>query len=73
MNNIQGDDAQDIDIVMPTYNFIKYSDAYLKTSVSLWQYYRDEPTLDNNNNTIGFPANNNKNTSFKIKEQITGK
>ena len=25
------------------YNLIEYSDAYLKTSGSSWQYYRDEP------------------------------
>ena len=52
-------DAQDVDIVMPMYNFIEHSDTYLKTSESLWQYYRYEPALDNNNNIIGFPANNN--------------
>ena len=28
---------------MPMYNLIKYSDNYLKTSGSLWQYYKDEP------------------------------
>ena len=34
-----------IDIVMPMYNLIEYRDAYLKTSESLWQYFRDEPVL----------------------------
>ena len=29
------DKAQDIDIVMPKYNFIEYSDNYSKTSGSL--------------------------------------
>ena len=43
---------------MPMYNLIEYSDAYLKTSGSLCQYYRDEPALENNGNIIGFPANN---------------
>ena len=32
---------------MPMYNLIEYSDNYLKTSASLWQYYRDEPALTN--------------------------
>ena len=41
---------------MPIYNLIENSDAYLKTSGSLRQYYRDEPTLDANNNIIDFPA-----------------
>ena len=44
----------------------------MKTSGSLWQYYRDEPTLDNNNNIIDFPANNNNSASFKFKQQIIG-
>ena len=51
------DDAQKIDIVMPMYNLIEYSYAYLKTSGSLWQYYRAEPALDNDNNITDFSAN----------------
>ena len=51
INNALADDAQDIDIVMLVYNLIEYSDAYWKTSGSLWQYYRDEPPLDNNLNS----------------------
>ena len=35
-------------------NLIEYNDAYLKTSGSLWQYYRDEPVLDNNDNIFDF-------------------
>ena len=45
MNNTQVDDAQKIEVLMSMYNLIEYSDAYLMTSGSLWQYYRDEPTL----------------------------
>ena len=57
INNTHVDDAKNIDIVMLMDNLIEYSDAYSKTSGSLWQYYRDEPALDNNNNIIDFPAN----------------
>ena len=35
INNIQVDDAQKIDVVMPMYNLIGYSDAYSKASGSL--------------------------------------
>ena len=35
MNNTQVDNAKDIDIVMPVYNLIEYSDNYAKTSGSL--------------------------------------
>ena len=51
----------------------KYSDAYLKTSGSLWQYHCEEPALDNNGNTIGFHADNKNSTSFKFKQQTTRK
>ena len=43
INNIDIDNAQDFDIVMPMYNFIEYSDKYWKTSGSLWQYYKNDP------------------------------
>ena len=62
INNTQVDNAKDIDIVMPMYNLIEYSDNYAKTSGSLWQYYRDEPN-DNLANS----------ESFKFKVKITGK
>ena len=54
------------------YNLIEYSNTYLQTSGSLWQYYRDEPALDGNDNIIDFPANNNDSNLFKFKQQITG-
>ena len=37
INNTQVDDAQNTHVVMPMYNLIEYSDAYLKTSGGLWQ------------------------------------
>ena len=50
------------------YNLMEYSDAYSKTSGSLWQYYRDEP-LDNNGNFTDFPDDNNNSASFKFKQK----
>ena len=61
ISNTQVDDAQDIDIVMPMYNLIEYSDAYSKTLGSLWQYYRDELALDINKYIIVFRSNLNSN------------
>ena len=43
INNTDIDNAKDIDIVMPMYNLIEYSDNYAKTSGSLYQYYKDDP------------------------------
>ena len=45
---MQVDDAHDIDLVMPTYNLIEYNDNHTKTARTLWQYCRDEPTLNDN-------------------------
>ena len=42
INNTDIDNGKDIDIVMPMYNLIEYSDNYPKTSGSLYQYYKDE-------------------------------
>ena len=36
INDTEIDNAQDIDIVMPMYNLIRYSNNYSKTSGSLW-------------------------------------
>ena len=71
INNTQVDDVQKIDVVMPMYNLIEYSDAYSKTSGSLWQNYRAETALNANGEMIDFPANNDS-ASLKFKQQITG-
>ena len=62
INNTEIDNAKDIDIVMPMYNSIEYSDNYSKTCGSLWQHNKDYP---NNNLT------DSKSCKYKIK--ITGK
>ena len=36
INNVEIDHAKDIDIIMPMYKLIEYSDNYSKTSGSLW-------------------------------------
>ena len=54
------------------YNLIEYTNSYLKTSGRLWQYYRDEPALDNNVNIIDFPDDRNNSDSFKYKQKLAG-
>ena len=49
------DNAQDIDIVMPMYNLIEYSNNCSKTFGSSWQYYKDEPN-DNLANSESFKS-----------------
>ena len=71
INNTQIDNAKDIDIVMPMYNLIEYSDNYAKTTVSLWQYCKDIPARDANDEIIEFRRNNTTD-SCKFKAKITG-
>ena len=72
INNTQIDNADYIDIVMPTYNLIEYSDNYSKTSGSLWQYCREIPAVNNEGNIVEFTGAN-ATDSFKFKTKITGK
>ena len=63
INSVQIDNAEDIDVVMPMYNLLKYSKNYKKTTGSLWNYYKDEPSNPFSTNS----------ESFKYKISITGK
>ena len=72
INNTQVDNAKYLDIVMPMYNLIEYSDNYSKTSGSLWQYCKDILPVVDNNNAIVDLANNNLTDSFNFKVKITG-
>ena len=44
INDTLIDNAEDLDVVMPMYNLLEYSKSYRKTTGSLWNYYRDEPS-----------------------------
>ena len=71
INNTQVDNAKDIDIVMPMYNLIEYSNNYAKTTGSLWQYCKDIPARNNNNEIVDFTGGNTTH-SFNFKAKITG-
>ena len=72
INNTQVDIAKNIDVVMPLYSLIEYSNIYLKTSGGLWEYYRDEPASDNNDQIIDIRHNNNIVFYLKLTKKITG-
>ena len=71
INNTQIDNAKDIDIVMPMYNLIEYSDNYAKTTGHLWQYCKDIPARNANGEIIVFDVNN-VTDSFNFKVKFTG-
>ena len=63
--------ADILDVVMPMYNLIEYSDNYQDSSASLNQFKRDEPP--NDNNTFGNAAVGTFNSDFfKYKFNLTG-
>ena len=62
INNTQIDNAKYLDVVMPMYILIEYSDSHSETPESLSQYYRDDP---NDNIT--------RSESFQYKTKITRK
>ena len=68
---MQIDNAKDIDIVMPMYNLIEYSDNYAKATGRIWQYCKDIPARNNDDEIVAF-AVNNVTDSFNFKAKITG-
>ena len=62
------DEAEDINIAMPMYNFIEYSDNYSDTSGSLWQFRGDE--IEGN---VDLTVDNhipNNSSSYKYKSSL---
>ena len=62
INGVEINNAEDLDVVMPMYNFLEYSKNYRKATGSLWNYYRDEQSD---------PLSTDS-ESFKYKASITG-
>ena len=62
INGVQVDNADDLDVVMPMYNFLEYNKNYRKTTGRLWNYYGDEPSNSFSSNS----------KFFKFKTIITG-
>ena len=58
LSNTPMDNDEYIDIVMPMYNLMGYSDNYLETSGSLWHYCMEIPLVNNNGNTVDFNGAN---------------
>ena len=62
INGVQIDNTKDLDVVMPMYNLLEYNKNQRKTTDSLWNYYRDEPSD---------PLSSNS-ECFRYKTSITG-
>ena len=67
INDEHVDTVENLDIAMPMYNLIEYSDNYQDSSATLYQYKQDEPpdVLANN-------LTQNNSNSFKYKVELLG-
>ena len=66
------DNAENLDIVMPMYNLLEYSDNYSMTSGILCNYYSNEVNDNTNeNNAARNRINNNKTIRSKSFEHKT--
>ena len=45
INNEHVETAENMDIIIPMYNLLEYSDNYADSSGSLWQFKRDEQNM----------------------------
>ena len=67
INDEHVDYAENLDVTMPMYNLIEYSDNYQDSSATLYQYKRDEPPEANAINDL-----TNTSSSFKYKVKLLG-
>ena len=71
VNDEHVETAEKLDIIMPIYNLIEYSDSYSDSSGSLYQFKRDESPMNDNKNHFNAALNNS--TYFKYKTSLLGK
>ena len=77
INNTFIDNAEDLDIVKPMYNFLEYSHNYSITTGGLLNFFRDDvnDSANENNDVNNFRIKNNKTTtskSFEYKTKLIG-
>ena len=64
VSNTEVDHSIGIVAVMPIYNLLEHGDNSSKSSGSLWQYYRDEPSLTDAGAIQDFTGANQNSKSF---------
>ena len=65
INDVKIDNAEDLDVVMSMHNLLEYSKKYKKTTGSLWNYYRDQPSSTIGANNITHSILNSKSFDYK--------
>ena len=72
INGLKIDNAENLDVVMPMYNLLEYSKNYKKTTGSLWNYYRDEPSnpVSSDSESFKYETSITENT-YHVAKKIT--
>ena len=68
INDEHVETAEILDIIIPMYNLIEYSDDNGDSSGSLYQFKRDESPMNNDRNPLNVTLNNS--SSFKNIKQV---
>ena len=71
INDEHVETAENLDIIMPMYNLIEYSDNYADSSGSLYQFKRDEFSKNDDGNPLNVALDNS--ASFKYKASLLEK
>ena len=72
INGVKIDNAEDLDVVMPMYNLLQFSKNYKKTTGSLWNYYRDEPSSTIGASNITHSILNSESFDYKASSMENG-
>ena len=70
INDEHVETAENVDIIMPMYNWLEYSDNYSDTNGYLWQFKRDAQSMTDARNLNDVTADDS--SSFKYKSSILG-
>ena len=71
INDKHVETVENLDIIMPMYNLIEYSNKYADSSGSLYQFKRDGSPMNDAENPLNVALDNS--TSFKYKASLLGK
>ena len=66
MNGVKIDNADNLDDVMPMYNLLGYSKNHRRTTGSLWNYYRDEPSNPLSSNSESFKYKTSRGNTYNV-------
>ena len=70
INDKHVETSENLDIIMPMYNLLEYSDNYAVSSGSLWQFKRDEQNMTDAGNPENVTTDDS--SSFKYKSSLLG-